>query len=132
MSEPLLPVQTAIVTALKANATLMGLVEGVFDHVPPEQAFPYVVVGDATSVPDDDHSLEGEDVACTILICSRYSGFKEALQIAAQVDVTLDGQALTVTGFSSLKCERDFRQTRRDNDGVTRYVDSRYRIGVYE
>lgn len=132
MSESgLWPIQQAVHARLIADVTLMAKVTGVFDGVPAQQPFPYVIVGDATEMPDNAHNQDGHDTTLTIRIASRYEGFKEALSIAQRIDVLLDDQLLVVTGWGSIKTQREFRETMRDTDGVTRHVVQRYRVGLF-
>lgn len=121
-------VQTAIATILKADGTFMGLISGLYDHVPQNKAFPYVVLGTATEIPFDVFGKDGKEQTFTIHIWSRYEGFKEAYTILDRLNVVLDQAALTVTGHTLVYCHYENTDALRDPDGITRHLVIRYRI----
>ena len=66
--------------------TLNGNVPGitaVYDHVPfepegsPDNAFPYIEIGDAEAIPFDNDTDLGADVTTSVHVWSRYKGRKE-------------------------------------------------------
>jgi hypothetical protein len=73
---PLGPIQQALYERLTDDAELMGLVSGVFDHVPEGTQRPYVVVGEATSIPDNRHGGFGRQSTATLHIWTRERGFR--------------------------------------------------------
>jgi len=76
------------------------------DHVPePEQpeddsAFPYTVIGEGNTVPQDTDDTRGADVYFDLRIFSRYKGWKEADGIAQTIRDRLHMQLLDVDGYS--------------------------------
>lgn len=131
MSTALLEIQKAVYAKLTGDATLMSKVTGVFDAVPQNQAFPYIVIGDATEVPwDHMGGKRGHETTMALHIWSRYNGFAEALGILADVNRLLDRAALAVTGFATVQCAYEWSTTLRDPDGITRHVPVRYRLLV--
>ncbi|WP_201319142.1 DUF3168 domain-containing protein [Paenibacillus sp. EPM92] len=121
----IMPTQTALYNFLKGNATLISKVKGVFDEVPQDQAFPYVVFGEFTSTPYKTFGRGGENVEAVIWVCSRYKGFKEAIDIGGVITELLDGDVdtkLTIAGYEHVMTKYKSAQTQRDNDGTTRYA----------
>lgn len=136
MSAAAWPVQKAVYARLSGDATLAGLVSGVFDEPPEDAAMPYVVVGEAVETPDDAHDRRGAEVAATVHVWSRYRGFAEALAILDAVDRLLDvpgGAArLAVDGWTKAFCRRESYQTLRDPEPGVRHVPATYRITLEE
>ncbi|MEM7695009.1 MAG: DUF3168 domain-containing protein [Pseudomonadota bacterium] len=99
MSDARHALMSAVFAALSGDATLSGLITGVFDHPPRGASHPFVSFGafrskvlDGDDVPDVEHRFE-------VLIHSRDAGRREASTIAARVEALLDGAALSLTGF---------------------------------
>lgn len=119
------PLQTAMFQALRAAVQPVP----VYDDVPQNAAFPYVVVGDDSSV-DWPVALDadGEEVEATVHIWSRYAGRREVKELMAQVRAALHDRPLSLApGLSlvSLRCisERSFVEP----DGKTRHGVIRFR-----
>ena len=64
-------VQQAIYGRLMGDRPFMASVTGVFDAVPDGQAFPYIVIGDATEVPDRTLGQNGHQVTGFITVYTR-------------------------------------------------------------
>ncbi len=125
-------IQAAIFGILKNDATLMGLVTGVYDDAPQNTVYPYIVIGESTEVRFDMFSHAGNDTTFTLHVWSQYPGYKECYQISNQVNKTLDKAALAPTGNSLISCDYEGSSAVRDPDGVTRHLISNYRIMVQE
>ena len=124
------PLQQALFAALSADATLQGMLGSparVFDHVPQDSAFPYVVIGEATSGPFDGKTENGMEQTLTIHAWSRYRGLKEVKQIMAAVTASLDDQALAISGHTLVLLRFEFAATFLDPDGMTRHGVQRFR-----
>jgi hypothetical protein len=119
--------QKWIKDTLTGDATLMGLVTGIYDHVPENAAFPYVTIGETFPTPFRTHSRDGESQLQRIHVWSRYEGFKEATAIAERVKVLLDAATVSTASFSGFAV-RESGQTLRDPDGITRHIVEEYRI----
>lgn len=124
--------QPAILAKLKGDATLMGMVTGVFDDVPQGQSFPFIQVGTATETPRNTFGRKGREATITLDIFSRYQGFKEALQIYSRVDELLDGEPLTLQSYQLVFLQNDGMNTILGPDGITRHIPARYRAFVQE
>ncbi len=95
------PLQQALHAALAGDAGLqafLGTPARVFDQVPQDSAFPYLVIGEDTSGPFDTKTEDGMEHRLTIHTWSRYRGLKETKQIIAAVTAALDGAGLSVIG----------------------------------
>ena len=124
------PLQQAVYAALTGDASVQALLGNparVFDHVPQDSVFPYVVVGEVTSGPFDTKTEDGLDQTLTIHSWSRYRGLKETKEIMAAVTGALDQQALAVSGHDLVLLRLTFGATVLDPDGLTRHGVQRFR-----
>jgi hypothetical protein len=93
-----LPLQAAIVKALKEDATLVGLIAGrVYDRVPTNPIAPYITVGDAQIVDDSNACMSLAEYAVQIDCWSEAVGYPEVKRIGAAAAKTLNDK-LPVTG----------------------------------
>jgi Protein of unknown function (DUF3168) len=124
------PLQQAVHAALSGDASLQGLLAAparVFDHVPAETVFPYLVLGEATSAPFDAKTEDGMAQTLTVHTWSRYRGLKETKEIMAAVAAVLDDRSLSVAGHALVLLRFDFGATFLDSDGLTRHGVQRFR-----
>lgn len=127
---PMLPVQSAVYARLKGDTTLMGLIRGVYDYVPEDAAYPFVVIGEAIETPDNRHGGYGRETVITLHAWSRYQGYAQVLRIGARVTALLDHQPLDMPGLSWIATRFEFSQTLTDPEppGDIRHLVLRYRI----
>lgn len=123
MSEPSAAVQAAIYSALSGDSTLSALTGGqarIFDMVPPNQAFPYLTIGEDQSL-DEGNTCELDifEHFATIHVWSRSAivGRVEAKNIANRAREVL--KTLSVTGFTVNRASCERLDHLRDPDGVT-------------
>lgn len=128
MATALLPLQGAILAALKAHAPLMAKVTGVYDVPPSTAVLPYVSVGSITEQPTDAHNQRGIDTAFVLHIWSDYQGNAQAGQILASLTDVLDRQPLTVTGWPHVSIALDQAYTVEDPDPRIRHINARFRV----
>ena len=98
MTDASWPLQKAIYDALVADATLLALVTGVYDHVPASAALPYVTLGPATATDWSSGSFDGQDHDVTVDVWSGAPGHGEAKQIMAAIYAALHDRNLTLAG----------------------------------
>ncbi len=129
MGSPQLQVQRAAYQLLTADSVITSLA-GVYDQVPENRVFPYVVVGDVTDRPMDSFSSLGRLAILTISAWSQYPGFAHAFTLASQIIIDLDRVTLPgFVGYASVRCQYKGCQTRVDMDGLSREV--RVQFDVY-
>lgn len=108
MSLPLYALQQALYSRLSGDGVLMGMIEGIYDTVPQQSPFPYIVIGDG--VQDDVVASGLVAVQCTLTIelFSRSKGRKEALLILERIYGLLHRNVLIVDGYECIvtRCER--------------------------
>lgn len=92
--------QQALYTKLTADATLMALVTGVYDYVPQDAAFPYVMIGEIGISPLASAAGGGMDAAITLRALSREGGRKQAAAILERLHALLHRGTLSLSGFT--------------------------------
>lgn len=129
----LLNLQKGLFAELSGDATLSAAVTGIFDHVPQEQTFPYVLIGEAVAEDFDDDSTEGFDVECTIHVWTRsYRGRAEAKEAQALIHGLLHRKPVAVTGADTVETIVIATETFRDPDGLTTHGVQRVRVILSE
>jgi hypothetical protein len=107
MTHPIVALQGALVTALRADPTLTGLIgNAVFDAPPRGQVAPYMVIVRHDLLPRDGDEPPGNDHRVTLHVWHPDSSRKAVLAIADAIATALLGGALAPAGlavtFSSL------------------------------
>ena len=130
-------IQKAVYTKLTADAALMALVEGVFDWVQEGQAFPYITIGEGSSVERDNktHNAVRADLMVHVWSNSGPTGIRgrdEARQISQAVYDALHWQPLTIENYDQLFTRWTFGETILDVDGVTYHGVQRFEILAHE
>jgi Protein of unknown function (DUF3168) len=98
LTHPIVALQGALVSALRADATLAGLIgSAVFDAPPRGQVAPYVVIARHDLLPRDGDETPGNEHRVTLNIWHPDSSRKSVLAIA-DAAVLLDG-ALSPAGL---------------------------------
>ena len=94
--------QRAIYDKLIGNATLMGLIDGVYADVQQvldsgsDIPFPYVTIGSDSLATWDSKTFFGTDALCQIDVWSRANNFLEAKEIGSAITDVLHQQPLTI------------------------------------
>lgn len=134
--DPIEDVQVGIRTLLLAQSALTAIVgaQGVWDEPPEDGTFPYVHIGEATSIPDGTHSGQGRQVAATLHSWAKARSAHAVNVIGAQLVATLDLQhealdAVT-SGVTVWMVRHEFSQTLRDPDRTIRHRIDRFRIWI--
>lgn len=125
---PIPAIQTAVHGLLSGDATLGGLVTGVFDNVPEGTAHPYVVMAFDSEIPDNHHGGFGRETLITLHTWTKARGYAEGSAITDRIMALLDHQPLTVAGFHHVATRFEFAQTLRDPDPTIRRHVTRFRI----
>jgi len=102
----------------------------VYDHVPQDATFPYVVVGDTTMAPFDTDDSTGNDATVTIHVWSEYRGRIETKEIQDAIYNALHRNDLTVTGSDTIMVEWEYADSELDPDGITRHGVQRFRTVI--
>lgn len=118
-----LELQGVIVAALKADATVAGLVGSrVYDSVPPGAVFPYISYGPCDTLTDDADCITGLDVFIQLDCWSRSVGYPEVKKISDAVRDALHDKPLSLTVNALVFLEHRQTRTLRDPDGLTSHA----------
>lgn len=120
-------------SALKANANLIALVRGVFDHVPQSQDYPYVAIGELVETEfNTDDVASAVQASLTVHVYSRKRGRKETHNIQSQIMVALHRATLAQVGFNFISIDHTQSQSFTDSDGITRHGIVEFNIIISE
>lgn len=121
-------IQKAFYDALTGSTSVMALVSGVFDHVPPKQAFPYICIGDDTAIDWDTDNSVGLEATCTLHVWSDYRGRSQAKNIMETIYGLLHRQDMTIEGYTTVDVQCEYQEVGVDPDGLTRHGVMRFRV----
>lgn len=131
-ASPMDEIHAAVYEVLSGDATLAGMVSGVWDEVPEGTAYPYVTIGEDLEQPDNSHDRHGWQTVLTLHVWSKRRGSTEAKRIASRVIALLDHQPLTVDGYHHVVTRYEFSQTLRDPEQHVRHIPIRFRVVTEE
>lgn len=132
MSDHSLELQKSIFNRLDGDSTLQNLVTDVYDFVPENTAFPYVKVGEETSLDNGTKTLQGNEHTLVIHSFSRYRGSKQIKEIMSRIYALLHESSLSVSGASLVNLRFEFSDVIKENDGLTSHGLQRFRAVVYD
>ena len=120
--------QSSIYSTLSNDNNLTStLGASVFDDVPENTSYPYIVLGEDTANEYDTKDVNGSTSSLTIHVWSEYKGSKETKQIMDRVHDLLHDSNISVSGFNLINLRFEFSDIMRDPDGITRHGVIRFR-----
>lgn len=124
--------QAALYGVLTANAPLMAVLTGVYDHVPESTGFPYAVFDVAQVEPWGILHPSAHLCQFNIDVYGRKGGQKELMHIASLIRDALHDVPLTATGWSVALVDVVEADTERRTDGITRLLNLQIRVWAKE
>jgi hypothetical protein len=124
--DPSLPLQAAIVSALKASGSAAGT--RVYDKAPTGATFPYISLGNVQVISEKAECLQGAEVYVTIDAWSRAVGKVEVKGIGADIIAALDDADLSSADVTVNSCLFDDCQYLDDPDGLTSHFTATFHI----
>ncbi|MEV6471604.1 DUF3168 domain-containing protein [Streptomyces sp. NPDC051657] len=124
------PIQRAMYAVLTGDSTLGDLIAGVYDYLPEDVPYPFVVIGEATEIPDNSHDRYGRQTVVTLHGWDQYRGYARVQQIGARLVALLDHRPLTLDGLDHVATRFEFSQTLTDPTppGNIRHLVQRFRV----
>ena len=122
--------QQAVYAMLAANTDLQALIGNpprLFDYVPRDSAFPYVVLGDETESDWSTATEGGTEHLFTVHAWSRNAGHREAKQIAEIIRAALHDVPLTLADATLIDLRHLATDFTRESDGQTFRASLRFR-----
>ena len=135
MSAVLFDAQQAFLSALSNDAgvqALLGAPPRVYDFVPADAAFPYVVFGPVQVTPNDAKFGTGFEMLATLNVWSRYRGGKETREIFQALYDALHRAELGLTAQTVLGCAFHSADFGVDSDGLTYHAAVRFALITQE
>lgn len=102
----------------------------VYDDVPEDAEFPYIVIGETSAVPFSTKDSDGFEVSIVIHCWSRFDGREQVKQMMDQVYGVLHNTDLNVDGFDTTYCYFEFSQVFLESDGRTRHGIQRFNLTI--
>ncbi|MBS7531372.1 DUF3168 domain-containing protein [Hazenella sp. IB182353] len=99
----LLSVHQQIIDLLKRDTNLMDKISGVYEYVPENPTYPFVVVTGGNSIPLQTTTSRGETAT---LIIEAYSSksYEELKNVWVEVEKLLMNQVITFTDYGEVMC----------------------------
>jgi hypothetical protein len=112
--------QSAVFAALTADATLQSLIDTrLYDAVPLNPTFPYVVLGDGKETNFDTATDEGSEHQFNVTVWSQGGGHQESKSIANAVRFRLNNATLSLDGHALVDLRFQDCEYARESDGQT-------------
>jgi len=128
MKSPFLTLHDAEVARIEVETSYT-----VYDDLPLQATFPYVVMGEITARDWSDKFEPGQEVHSTKHIWSQYRGRKEIAEMGDAILQALTLSALDLTpNFRAVLQELDLHDLIIDIDGITRHAILRHRYLIEE
>lgn len=125
--------QKAIYSTL--NGSVTGIDDAsvsVFDDVPEETSYPYVVIGEETANNISTNTVDAVEHTISVHAWSQYRGRREIKEIMESCYNLLHNADITVEGASLINIKHEFATTLSENDGITRHGIMRFRVVVFD
>ena len=124
--------QKAIYALLNADATLTSLLGAskIFDHVPDNTSYPYVVLMIFPFSDRGSYTTEGLDTLFQVSTWVRGSGRgdKEVQAIQKRIDELLHKANLSIEGWGIISLRRELIEIVTEEDNVTKQGIQRFRL----
>ena len=128
MKSPFLALHDAEIARIEAETSYT-----IYDDLPKQAAFPYIVMGEMTAVDWSDKFEPGQEVYSTKHIWSQYRGKKEVVEMGDAILQALTKSALDLSpNFRAVLDELDTNEVIMDIDGKTRHGILRTRYLIEE
>lgn len=112
--------QKRVYEILSASPALTAIVgTRIYDRVPDDAQFPYVVIGVAEFNGRDSHTHSGWTASITLAAWTQNLGRNQAFQILEIIETLLHNQTLGANGWHELSFRRDFSRVLAQDDNVT-------------
>ena len=133
MSDHSIELQKTIFDTLSGDSTITSTYgANVYDYIPDNTSFPYVKLGEETSVDNGTKTLQGNEHTLVIHTFSQYRGSKEVKNIMSRIYALLHESSLSVSGASLVNLRFEFSDVIKENDGLTTHGLQRFRAVVFD
>lgn len=123
---PGLDLQTKIFDILNNNTDLGDVITGVFDTVPDNQVYPYVVLGNDDIGENDSHTAGGFIGFIQIDVWDQAESSKKTKDIQGKIYDLLHNIDLGLTGFPTVDFRCNLTTIIKENDNRTKHGVMRF------
>jgi len=104
----------------------------IYDEPPTNSAYPYVVIGDCTEIPDNRLRKNGYEVTATFFIYTKDAGlgYYKGKQIYKEMNRLLNVKKPSLDTLNIVICQLDNMYTDREDD--KRVISVRYRVIAHD
>ena len=126
--------QTILYSTLNGDSTLDGIVGNnkIFDNVPQDTSYPYVVIGNINVVNRGTKNLDGNEYNIDIDVWSEYRGKKEISNAMERIYELLHDTTYSVSGADMVVSQVRNTITLVENNGITRHGVLSLSVIVYD
>jgi hypothetical protein len=126
--------QTIVYSTLNGDSTLDGIVGNnkIFDNVPQDTGYPYVVIGNESAINRGTKTLDGNEYTIDIEVWSQYRGKKEIKEAMERVYNLFHDATYSVSGADMVVSQVRNVITLTENDGITRHGVITLSVIVYD
>jgi len=119
---------------LNGDSTLDAIVGNnkIFDNVPQDTAYPYVVIGNINVINTGTKTLDGNEYNLDIDVWSEYRGKKEISDAMERIYELLHDTTYSVSGANFVNSQVRSTITLVENDGITRHAVLSLSVIVYD
>tara|TARA_R100000995_G_scaffold61426_1_gene31321 strand:+ start:1521 stop:1928 length:408 start_codon:yes stop_codon:yes gene_type:complete len=126
--------QTILYSTLNGDSTLDGIVGNnkIFDNVPQDTGYPYVVIGNINVINRGTKNLDGNEYNIDIDVWSEYRGKKEISNAMERIYELLHDTTYSVSGADMVVSQVRNTITLVENNGITRHGVLSLNVIVYD
>tara|TARA_R110002050_G_scaffold251760_1_gene390050 strand:+ start:30 stop:437 length:408 start_codon:yes stop_codon:yes gene_type:complete len=126
--------QTILYSTLNGDSTLDGIVGNnkIFDHVPQDTSYPYVVLGNITTNNRGTKTVDGNEYFVDIDVWSQYRGKKQISDIMERVYELLHDTSYSVSGADMVVSQVQSTIAMTEVDGLTKHGMISLSVIVYD
>jgi len=126
--------QTIIYTTLNGDSTLDGIIgdNKIFDNVPQDTAYPYVIINNETAVNRGTKTVDGNEYTVDLEVWSQYRGKKEIKDAMERIYALFHDANFAVSGADMVVSQVRNVLTLVESDGITRHGVLTLSVIVYD
>jgi hypothetical protein len=126
--------QAIVYSTLNGDSALDGIVGNnkIFDNVPQDTGYPYVVIGNESAINRGTKNLDGNEYTIDIEVWSQYRGKKEIKEAMERIYNLFHDADYSVSGADMVISQVRNVITLTENDGITRHGVITLSVIVYD
>ncbi len=129
-TDQIFELQTSIINTLAADATLLSIVNGIYNNVPIDAKVPYIAIDTISTNNTSSKSANNWDITISIKAYSQTRDSKEASNIIAEVRRIISSTTLIPIGGNVVFVSEISSQINRFKDGISWTSSILYKIAL--